>query len=74
MNDLKDIILEVCTNLIRSTEASLLDKHAAWFSVQWPNGSNSVLVSSNADAITPNDSSGNHLERTTGRMPRRRPS
>jgi carbon monoxide dehydrogenase subunit G len=80
MNDLDNIIWEICNecdtssttfqqhyiNLIRSTEAGLPNKHAVWFSVQWPNATNSVLFSSNADAIAPNDTSGNYLGESNG--------
>jgi hypothetical protein len=80
MNDLDNIIWEICNecatdsttfqqhyiNLIRSTEASLPNKHAVWFSVQWPNATNSILFSSNADAIAPNDTSGNYVGESNG--------
>ena len=49
---------EYMINYIHSYEATKAKRHPVLYSVEWPGGDNNVLMASNAEAISPNESGG----------------
>jgi hypothetical protein len=47
-------------NYIQNYEAGKSKQHPVWFTVPWPGGNNSVLLASNAEAISPNSDVNNN--------------
>jgi len=80
LNDLDNVIWEVCNEanadsvdwqyhfvqFIHTYESSKLKQHPVWLTVLWPDGLNSSLFSSTAEAIAPDDSSGDYEALTSG--------